>query len=127
MLRQAIKPFRAVFLWQALSTAALALVAGYLAGWHGTLSATLGGLIGIAAGLAFVIAVALSRGGSAGAIIGAALRAEAVKIVLTVALLWLVLATYREVVAVGFIAAFAVSIVIFSLVAFARVQQVHLG
>jgi ATP synthase protein I len=127
MLKQAIKPFRAVFLWQALATVVLALVAGYVAGWHGTLSATLGGLIGIAAGLAFVIAVALSRGGSAGAIIGAALRAEAVKIVLTIALLWLVLATYPEVVAVGFIGAFAVSVVIFSLVAFARVQQVHLG
>ncbi len=43
-----------------------------------------------------------------------ALRAEAAKIVAVVLLLWLVLATYKEVVAPGFLGAFAVTVVIFS-------------
>jgi ATP synthase protein I len=123
-LSAAVQPFRGVFAWQAAVTLTCALAAGCVAGPHGAASAAFGGLVGIVTGLAFVIAIALSSGRTPGAVVAAALRAEAVKVALTVALLWLVLATYQEVVAVVFIATFAASVVIFSLAAFARVQQV---
>jgi len=116
-----------VFRWQAYATIALVLVAGALQGWHGALSAVLGGLVGVISGAGFVLAVARSKAGTPGNVVAAALRAEAVKIVITIALLWLVLATYRDIVAVVFIAAFIVSVIIFSLLAFARVQQIRTG
>lgn len=116
-----------VFRWQAYATGALTLVAGALLGWHGAVSAALGGLIGLASGAGFAFSVARSKTGSAGNIVAAALRAEAVKIVITIMLLWLVLATYNDVVAIVFIAAFIVSVLIFSLLAFARAQEIHPG
>jgi ATP synthase protein I len=128
MLTQAIRPFRPVFLWQGIATAAFTLLAGLLAGGHGALSALIGGLIGIVTGLAFVLTLAFSRvGASAGRVVTTALRAEAVKILLTVALLWAVFAGYEQVAGVVFIASFAVSVILFSLASFARVQQVTTG
>jgi ATP synthase protein I len=49
-----------------------------------------------------------------------ALRAEAAKIMVAVLLLWLVFATYKQVVAVGFIGSFAVSILLFGMAFFVR-------
>lgn len=58
-------------------------------------------------------------GGPGGALL-ALLRAEAVKIVLIVALLWLVLSSYKDVVVVGFIGSFIVSVGILGLAILAR-------
>jgi ATP synthase protein I len=116
-----------VFRWQAYATVALTLAAGAFLGWHGALSAVLGGLVGVVSGAGFVLTVARSTSGTPGNVVATALRAEAVKIVITIALLWLVLATYRDIVAVIFIAAFIVSVLIFSLLAFARVRQIDPG
>lgn len=103
-----------------VTTAGLALIAGLLAGIHGAISVALGGAVSICAGLGFAAVVALHRGNSAGSVLLTALRAEAVKVALIVTLLWLVLATYQDVVVPGFIGAFTVSIVIFGMAFFVR-------
>lgn len=107
------KPIRTVFRWQAYATAAMTLIAGGLWGIHAGLSVLLGGLVSMASGAVFAI-VAHRGAGSAGGALRAALRAEAAKIIAVVLLLWLVLTMYKEVVAVGFLGAFAVTILIFS-------------
>lgn len=108
------KPISAVLRWQAYTTAAMTLFAGGLWGMHAGLSVLLGGLISIASGAVFAIVARTGRGGTAGSVLRAALRAEAAKIIAVVSLLWLVLATYKEIVALGFLGAFAVTILIFS-------------
>ena len=105
---------RKVFRWQACATAAMALIAAALWGMHAGLSALLGGLVSIAAGVVFGLVANTSRRRSAGEVLRVALRAEAAKVVAVVSLLWLVLATYKEVVALGFLGAFAVTVMIFS-------------
>lgn len=113
-------PFRTVFWWQLLATAALALIFGIGAGVHGALSAALGGLISMGAGAAFAVLGSLAEGKPAGLALVTMLRAEAVKIGLMLVLLWLVLATYPKVVVLGLIASFLVSAVIFSMAVFVR-------
>jgi ATP synthase protein I len=108
------KAIRKVFWWQACATGAMTLVAGSFWGIHAGLSALLGGLVSMAAGAVFGIVASTDNGRSAAGILRSALRAEAAKIIAVVLLLWLVLATYKEVVALGFLGAFAVTVVIFS-------------
>jgi ATP synthase protein I len=110
--------FRRIFVAQVLSTAAVTLLSAWLAGVHGAVSAVLGGAIGIAAGLAFAAVVARLKSRSAGEVLLVALGAEALKIALIVFLLWLVFATYPEVVAPGLIGSFIVSILIFGMAFF---------
>src|SRR5262245_55027838 len=100
------KAIRTVLLWQVIATGLIALLLGVLAGIHGAVSGILGGLVSISAGLAFSVVVSLSRTDSLGGTLVAAFRAEAVKILTAVALLWLVFATYKNVVAIGFIGSF---------------------
>ena len=109
--------YRLTFGLQGLSTLAIAALSGWFAGLHGVLSALLGGAVSLAAGLGFVaLAVRKKTPRSAGEALYGALRAEAVKIVLTVFLLVLVLALYKQVVAVALIGTFIVTVVIFSVV-----------
>ena len=115
--------FRPVFGLQFAITAALSLLSAWLAGEHGAISAALGGSIGIIAGLAFVALAARSKPKSAGEALYAALRAEAVKVVLMIVLLWAVLATYKNVVAIGLIGAFIASALIFTMAAWVRTTQ----
>ena len=116
--------FRPVIGLQVVCTAAASLLLAWLAGVHGAISAALGGSIGIIAGLAFVALAARSKPQSAGEALYAALRAEAVKVVLMIVLLWLVLATYKNVVAIGLIGAFIASVLIFTIAAWVRAKQV---
>ena len=87
---------------------------------HGALSAALGGLVSFAAGLGFAGVASLSRSDSAGSAVIGALRAEAIKIVLIVLLLWLVMATYKNVVVIAFFGTFIVATVLFSAAALVR-------
>lgn len=114
------RPIRTVLLWQVAATAALALLAGYFAGRHGALSAALGGGVSIAAGLVFVLVASFSKAKTVEATLFGALRAEAAKVGAIVVLLWLVFATYAQLVAPAFLAAFVVTVVIFSLAFFVR-------
>jgi ATP synthase protein I len=114
------KAIRTVLRWQVMAAAAMALLLGLLSGAHGAISAALGGLVSICAGLAFSVVVSSSKSDSLGATLVTALRAEAVKIAVAVVLLWLVFATYRNVVPIAFVGSFALSILIFGMAFFVR-------
>jgi len=120
VLRDLSRPIRTVLRWQLMATAALALIAGALAGGHGALSAALGGAVSILAGLASAVVASLGRAKSAEGALFSVLRAEAVKIGLIVILLWLVLATYSDVAVIVFLGSFAVTVVIFAMAFFVR-------
>ena len=81
---------------------------------HAGLSVLLGGLVSMASGAIFAIVAHTGRAGTAGGVLRVALRAEAAKIIAIILLLWLVLTTYKDVVAPAFLGAFAVTVVIFS-------------
>jgi len=118
--RSLAKPIRTVLRWQLIATAVLTLCAGLLAGAHGALSAALGGAVSISAGWASAVVAAKGKGQSAGEVLIGALRAEAVKIGLIIVLLWLVMATYGEVVVPVFFGAFLLTILIFAMAFFVR-------
>jgi ATP synthase protein I len=103
-----------------VATVALALVAGLLAGEHGALSAALGGAVSLSAGWASGMVAAVGKAQSAGGILVGALRAEAVKIGLMVALLGAVLAIYQDVVVIAFLGTFMATAMIFSMAFFVR-------
>jgi ATP synthase protein I len=120
MLRSLGKPVRTVLRWQLWVTAILSLASGLVAGVDGALSAALGGLVSVVAGAVSGLVATKRRADSAGGILIAALTAEGVKIGLIVLLLWLVLMMYKGVVAVAFLGAFIVTVVIFALAFFVR-------
>jgi ATP synthase protein I len=120
MLRSLGKPIRTVLRWQLVVTAALTLVAAVTVGTHGAFSSALGGMVSICAGLASGIVASLGKTGSAGGVLIGALRAEGIKIGLIVILLWLVLATYKNVVTLAFLGTFMVTALIFSLAGVVR-------
>ena len=114
------RALRTVLRWQLLVTAALAAISALAAGRQGAVSAALGGLVSFVAGLGFAAVASASRKDSVGLAMLAALRAEAVKIVLIVALLWVVLSVYKSVVIVAFIGTFTVTVIVFALALFVR-------
>jgi ATP synthase protein I len=120
MFRFLSKPIRAVLRWQFVATVALTLAAAAAIGRDGALSAMLGGLVSICAGLASAKVASWGKAESAGGVLLGALRAEGIKIGLMVILLWLVLATYRDVVALVLLGSFAVTMLIFTMAFFLR-------
>jgi ATP synthase protein I len=114
------KPYRAVLLWQAAATLIIAAIAGSWVGMHGALSAVLGGVINLSAGVVYVFVLAIAPPRSAGATIAALFRAEAAKILVIVALLWLVLTTYHDAVLPALLAAFIVTVLLFRVALFTR-------
>ena len=125
MLRVTSRPIRLVLTWQLIATVLIAAIAGSLAGPHGAISGALGGAIGIVGGLAFTWMASRSRGTTADSVLFAALKAEAVKILVLIALLALALATYDDVVAVGLVGAFLVSTLIFGFAFFVGERDTH--
>ena len=113
------KQFRTAFASQIAFTIVAALAAAWLRGIHGAISATLGGLIGIAGGGAFALFAVRNKANSAGDVLAGALKAEAAKIFVAVALLLVALVSYREA-ALALIAAWLVSLLIFSMAFFFR-------
>ena len=114
------RPIRTVFRWQLLVTAALTLAAGVWVGVHGALSAALGGAVSITAGSIAALVVARGKADSAGGVLVTVFKAEGIKIGMIAILLWLVLATYAEVVVLAFLGTFLATIVIFSMAFFVR-------
>ena len=114
------RPYRAVLLWQAVATLIVAVIAGLWAGVHGAVSAGLGGVINLSAGVVYVFVLAIAPPRSAGATIAALFRAEAAKILVVIALLWLVLSTYHEAVLPALLAAFIVTVLLSSVALFVR-------
>jgi ATP synthase protein I len=114
------RPFRAVLVWQAAATIAIAAVSGLLAGVHGALSAVLGGVINLSAGAVYAFVLAIAPPKTAGATIAALFRAEAAKILVIIGLMWLVLSTYRDAVLPALVAAFVVTVLLFRVALFVR-------
>ena len=120
MLRQLRRPVLTVLKWQLLATAALALISGLVAGWHGAVSAVAGGAISVTAGLSAAMAASLGRARSPGGVVIGALRGEAVKLGVALLLLWLILASYAQAVVGALIASFIVTLLIFAMAFFVR-------
>lgn len=114
------KPLRHVMKWQAMATAAVAVIAGIWAGVHGALSAVLGGIVNISACVVFGLVVAVSRPSSAGATVATLFRAEAGKILVIVLQLWLVLTSYKDIVLAAFFGAFVITVLLFRMALFVR-------
>jgi ATP synthase protein I len=104
---------RRVLRWQAVVTVAGAAAAYAWGGGHAALSAALGGIVNIAAVVVFAVVYSLSRPTSAGGTVAALFRAEALKILVIVGQIWLVLANYKEVVPVAFLATFVITVLLF--------------
>lgn len=108
------RPIRVVLRWQILATAVLAVPAALLWGSDGALSAALGGAVNFIAGWVYGWRVAQGEGRTAGEALRTMLRAEAIKVLLIVAQLWLVLSLYKGIVHVAFFGAFVVTVVVFA-------------
>ena len=89
-------------------------------GLHGAMSALLGGLVIVTAGAAYGSLASLGGRRSAGEALVSLLRAEAAKIALIVAQLWLVPALYREVVLAAFFGTFVLTVMVFSMAIYIR-------
>ena len=118
------KPIRTVLRWQVVATAAVAGVAGMIAGANGAASAMLGGLVNVAAGVVYGWLLGLGLGTKAvpdaGSSLIAMFRAEAGKVLVIVGGLWLALSTYRDMVPVAFFTAFVITVIVFSMAFFVR-------
>ena len=100
--------------WQILATAVLALLAAIPWGKDGAVSAVLGGGVNVAAGSAYAWIVSRRKARTAGEALRTMFRAEAVKVVLIVGLLWLAMAKYHSIVHGVFLGSFAVTVAIFA-------------
>ena len=109
-----MRPIRIVLRWQVIVTAALALVALLLWGWDGAISAALGGLVNVIAGWVYGWRVSQGEARNAGEALRTMFRAEGIKVLLIVVQLWMVLASYRDIVHVAFFAAFVVTVGVFA-------------
>ncbi|MDQ3185094.1 MAG: ATP synthase subunit I [Pseudomonadota bacterium] len=112
------KPVRIVMRWQLIVTVAMMSIFGGIWGFHGVASALLGGSVSIISAAAFAAIISRYEGVTAAGALITALKAEAVKIAIMFAMLWLVLTLYKDVVAVGFIGTFAVTVLIFGMALF---------
>lgn len=106
------KPVRVVMRWQLIVTVAMMAALGLLWGLHGAASAFLGGGVSVVSMAVFSAITSRHRGGTAGGVLITALKAEAVKIVVMIILLWTVMMLYQNVVAVGFIGTFALTVLV---------------
>jgi len=120
MLRRLSKPIRTVMRWQAAATLAMTLMAALVLGRIGAISAAAGGAISLCAGAVAGWVASRSHGGSAGGVLVGALRAEAIKVGVSVLLLWLVLKSYDEVMVGVVIGSFVVTMLIFTMAFFVR-------
>lgn len=116
------RPFRIVFRWQAIATAAIAGVAALWVGWSGAWSALLGGAVSLLASFVFAVTLGLSMGDGrpAGPMkpLRAMLRAEAAKVIAIVGGLALVLKGVDGIVHPAFFGAFIVAVIVFSMAFF---------
>jgi ATP synthase protein I len=118
------KPIRTVLLWQIVATLAIAAIGGLWAGRNGAISAVLGGGVNVAAGVVYAFLLGVGFGArripDAGATLLALFRAEGGKVLVIIGGLWLVLATYRDVVPAAFFTAFVTTVIVFSMAFFVR-------
>jgi len=112
------RSLKVVLLVQLLVTFALVIVFLLALGKHGAISAMLGGGVSVISSAVFALIVSRHQGYTAGDAIRTALRAEAVKIILIVGLLWMVFKFYPSVNALVFIGTFILMVLVYSMVLF---------
>lgn len=109
------RPLIIVLRAQLLVTVVVAIAVGFFYGMHGAISAMLGGAINVVSATVFAIIVSHHKGYTAGETVRTALRAEAVKIILTVSSLWMVFKFYENVNAIAFIGTFILVVLVYSM------------
>ncbi len=112
------RPVRIVMRWQFTATLAMMVTLGLISGTHGAASALLGGIVSMVSAAAFGAIISRYRGSTASGVLITAIKAEAVKVVVMFTLLWLVMTLYKDVVAVGFIGTFVLTVIIFGMALF---------
>ncbi|MBX3617200.1 ATP synthase subunit I [Nitrosomonas sp.] len=109
------RPLKIVLRIQLLTTLAAATVFWLLMDMHSAISALFGGTVNVIASAVYAVMVSQHSGFTAGAALRTALRAEAVKIILTIGLLWMVFKYYENVNAFVFIGTFILVVLVYSL------------
>jgi len=112
MRRLGNRPMLAALSWQCAVTAVAASAAIVLGGIHASISAALGGGVVILATVGYAFTIGFSAPRTVGATLRIMLRAEAVKVMLVVFSLWLVFASYREVVPVALVGTLIVTVLV---------------
>lgn len=106
-----------------LATGLVASIAAWFGGADAALSALCGGAVSTIGGVAFYALARPSGVPSAGTAVLSVLRAEAVKVVVIIALLWAALTLYKDIVATVFIGTFVLAVLIQSMAIFVRDQD----
>ncbi|MBY0483811.1 ATP synthase subunit I [Nitrosomonas sp.] len=112
------RPLNIVLRLQLFVTLIAAIVIWFFLSIHGAVSAVLGGAVSVISSAAFAIIVSRHKGYTAEGTIRTALRAEAVKIILTVSMLWMVFNNYENVNAFAFIGTFILNVLVYSMALF---------
>ena len=108
------RPIRIVLKWQLIATASLTVAAAIPWGIHGAISAALGGAVNLVAGGVYGWRATQGEAGTAGEALRTIFRAEAIKVLLIFAGLWLILSIYRDIVHAAFFASFVVTVAVFA-------------
>lgn len=108
-------PLKIVLRAQLLITLVVAVAIGIFLGLQSAISAALGGGVSVISSAAYAIIVSHHKGYTAGETIRTALRAESVKIILTVILLWVVFKFYEDLNAFAFIGTFTLTVLAYSM------------
>lgn len=114
------RPLKVVLGWQLLATIGVAVAAWLLGSANAALSAICGGAVSIVGSIAFQLFARPARIQTAGTALLSVLRAEAVKVMVIVALLWVAMTLYRDMVPTVFIATFMLAVLIQSMAFFVR-------
>ena len=113
-----VKPLIVVLRWQLLITCLVVIAIVLLIDLQSAFSALLGGMVSIVSSAAFAIIVSRHKGFTADGTIRTALRAEAVKIILTIVLLWMVFKFYDNLNVFAFIGTFVLTVILHSMALF---------
>ena len=109
------RPLKIVLRVQLLITLVVAVAAGVFLGLQSAISAALGGSVSVISSAAYAIIVSHHKGYTAEETVRTALRAESVKIILTVSLLWVVFKFYENLNASAFIGTFILTVLTYSM------------
>lgn len=109
------RPLKIVLRVQLLITLVVAVAVGVFLGMQSAISAALGGSVSVISSAAYAIIVSHHKGYTAGETVRTALRAESVKIILTVSLLWVVFKFYENLNAFAFIGTFILTVLAYSM------------
>ncbi|MDP1549670.1 MAG: ATP synthase subunit I [Nitrosomonas sp.] len=112
------RPLNIVLRLQLFVTLIAALVIWFFLSMHDAVSAVLGGAVSVISSAAFAIIISRHKGYTAEGTIRTALRAEAVKIILIVSMLWMVFNNYEDVNAFAFIGTFILNVLVYSMALF---------